>query len=282
MTLGVMLVVLFAALLHAVWNFLVKRSSDPYQGMCSVVLGHIPFALGAIIYNPVIHTSSLAYVICGAFLHTGYQFFLLNSYRFGELSQVYPVARGVAPLFVAVVSVSFLGVRYETFEIAALAIIGTGIMSFAYRGFRVRSERCYTSLILAVFTGAFIAAYSLVDGLGARKAGAALSYYSWVSIINAILFSVIVKRVRPGVIKASFLCYLPITLFGGAASYLAYALVVWAFTLAPIALVASLRDSSIIFAMLFGVFLLKERFDRFKVIATLVTLAGVALLRFGT
>lgn len=212
MTAEVMFVVLFAALLHAVWNFLVKRSSDPYQGMCSVILGHIPFALVAVIHNSIIPASSLVYVISGAFLHICYQFILLTSYRFEELCQVYPVARGVALLFVVAVSILFLGISCERFELAALALIGTGIMSFAYRGFRLRSDQWYTSIILVVITGGFIAAYSLVDGLGAREAGAALCYYSWVSIINAALFGVIGKKVRPRLIMAAFSRSLPIKL----------------------------------------------------------------------
>ena len=117
-------------------------------------------------------------------LHTGYQLFLLNSYRIGDLSQVYPLARGVAPLIVAGISVILLGINLSQFELAAIVTIGTGIMSLtlARRSDGMRNVRAAS---LAIITGGFIAAYSLVDGLGARQAGTALGFYSWLSIINA-------------------------------------------------------------------------------------------------
>ena len=131
----VIAIVLFAALLHAGWNFLVKLSDDPYQGMCAVVLGRVPYGLGVLIVFPFIPASASLYVVIGALLHVGYQLFLQHSYRFGDLSQVYPMARGSAPLIVALISVCFLNVRYEGFQIAALALIATRLISFAWRGF---------------------------------------------------------------------------------------------------------------------------------------------------
>lgn len=281
MSLNVIIVVLIAALLHATWNFLVKRSADTYQGMSSVVMGHIPFGIAALFIAPPISSSSVVYVVIGAILHTGYQLFLLNSYRLGDLSQVYPMARGGAPLIIAVISVLFLGVHYDSFEIAALLIIGTGVISLAFVGGLSKIDTGVTSSLLAGITGAFIAGYSLIDGLGAREAGTALGFYGWVTIINAIMFSLVIRSVRPGLVSQIFTRYLSATLFGGGASFLAYALVVWAFTQAPIALVASLRESSIIFASLLGVAVLKERFTLLKIIAIFLTLVGIGFLRLG-
>lgn len=281
MSASVIMIVLCAALLHATWNFLVKRSADPYQGMSSVVLGHIPFGLVALFFVPAVPSSALMYIASGAVLHTGYQLFLLNSYRFGDLSLVYPMARGGAPFIVALVSVLFLGVSYDRFEIAALVVIGVGIVSLAFTGGRSGGKNSSVSSILAIFTCCFIAAYSLVDGLGAREAGTSLGYYSWVTIINGVIFGAVMGRLRPGVVGEVFTRCLPITLLGGGASFLAYALVVWAFTQAPIALVTSLRETSIIFALFIGVFVLKERINYLKGIAVLLTLTGIGLLRLG-
>jgi drug/metabolite transporter (DMT)-like permease len=111
--LNVIGVVLLAALFHATWNFLVKRSNDPYQGMSAVVIGHIPFGLVAVLCSPSVAPSAWPYIIGGALLHTGYQVFLLNSYRYGDLSQVYPMARGSAPLITALVSIILLGEHYD-------------------------------------------------------------------------------------------------------------------------------------------------------------------------
>lgn len=282
MSLHVIVVVLLAALLHAAWNFLVKRSADTYQGMSSVVIGHAPFGFLALFFVPQIAPASLPYVAAGAILHTGYQIFLLNSYRLGDLSQVYPLARGGAPFIVAAISVLFLGVTYGGFEIAALFAIGAGIVSLAFTGRPLQAEGRYAPVLLALVTGGFIAGYTLVDGLGARAAGTAVGYYSWVTITNAVIFSLVIIKVRPGMVRSLFTTHLSVTLVGGGASYLAYALVVWSFTRAPIALVASLRETSIIFASLLGVFFLKERLGPLKICSIAVTLAGIICLRLGS
>ncbi len=280
MSLTVMIIVLCAALLHASWNFLVKRAEDKYLSMSAVVVGHIPFALVAVLWAPLPKASSLPFLITGALLHVGYQLFLLASYRFGDLSQVYPLARGVAPLLVAGVSVLALGLSLSTVELGAVALIGCGIMSLTLvrRADGLRNGRAG---VLAFFTGAFIASYSLVDGLGARAAATALGYYGWLSMINGIAFAVLMGRLRPGTVNRLIRGELRLALVCGGASFLAYALVTWAFTQAPIALVTALRETSIIFALLLGVFVLKERLDLTKALATLVTLLGVGLLRLG-
>jgi len=278
MPLIVMTVVLLAALLHASWNFLVKRTADKHLSMSAVVLGHTPFAAAVLLYAPLPRLQSLPYLITGAILHTGYQLFLLNSYRIGDLSQVYPLARGVAPLMVAGISYIFLGVDLSPVELAAIVTIGTGIMSLTVvrRSDGLRNARAAS---LAIATGGFIAAYSLVDGTGAREAGSAMGFYGWLSMVNACIFAAIMGINRPGLIKKAVFQKWRLALAGGGASFTAYALVIWAFTLAPIALVAALRETSIIFALLLGVFALKERLDLIKILATMLTLLGIGLLR---
>ncbi len=273
-----MFIVLLAALLHASWNFLVKSTDDKHLSMSAVVLGHAPFALAAVLFCPLPALKSLPYVLGGALLHVAYQFFLLASYRIGDLSQVYPLARGSAPLIVAGVSVVLLGVRLSYMELAAVTIIGTGIMSLsmARRSDGFRNGRAAS---LALATGGFIASYSLVDGLGARQAGTAFGFYGWLSLINMIIFVVIMRIARPGTVKRVICREWRFALAAGGASSLAYATVTWAFTVAPIPLVTALREISIVFALLLGVFVLKERLDLMKVIATIWTLLGIGLLR---
>ena len=278
MSLTVMTIVLIAALLHASWNYLVKQTEDKHLSMSAVVFGHIPFAGAALLCSPLPELNSLTYVIAGAVLHTGYQLFLLYSYRIGDLSQVYPLARGVAPLFVAGISVMLLGVNLSQFELVAIVTIGTGIMSLTLvrRSDGLRNSRATS---LAIITGGFIAAYSIVDGLGAREAGTALGFYSCLSILNAMIFTAFMRFIRPGLIKKVVSQNWRLAFSGGCASFTAYALVIWAFTLAPIALVTALRETSIIFALLLGVFVLKERLDLVKLIATMLTMLGVGMLR---
>jgi len=211
-------------------------------------------------------------------LHTGYQLFLLYSYRIGDLSQVYPLARGVAPIVVAVVSVVFLGTHLDQIELSAIAIIGSGIISLSLVR-RSDGLRNYKAAILAIVTGGFIAAYSLVDGLGARVATTALGFYGCLSILNAIIFTIIINFIKPGMVKIVAQENYKLALSSGGASFTAYALVIWAFTMAPIPVVTALRETSIIFALFLGVFVLKERLDLIKVFASMVTILGAGLLR---
>jgi len=273
-----MLVVLLAALLHSSWNFLVKREEDKLLSMAAVVIGHSPFAVLAIVYAPLPGEQSLPYLFGGALLHVGYQLFLLNSYRVGDLSQVYPLARGVAPILVAVVSVVLLGVNLSWLEMSAILTIGIGIISLTL----VRQsdgQRNIEATFLALLTGVFIAAYSLVDGLGAREAGTALGFYGWLSLINSVIFLLIIRAVKPGLIRTMVRKKWRLSLVGGGASFTAYAIVTWAFTIAPIALVTALRETSIIFTLLLGILFLKERLDTVKVFATVLTVSGVVALR---
>ncbi len=279
MSVTIMIIVLFAALLHATWNFLVKGGDDKFISMSAVVIGHAPFAAIALIFSPLPDVTAIPYLLAGVLLHLGYQLFLLTSYRIGDLTQVYPLARGAAPLIVAGVSVVFLGLHLSRLETAAIVVIATGIMSLTIvRGNNgLRNSRAAFS---ALMTGGFIASYSLVDGLGAREAGTALGYYGWLSVINALCFAFIMRVVQPGIVTRMVLQNRSLAMIGGGASFLAYALVTWSFTQAPIALVTAVRETSIIFALLLGVFVLKERLDLNKVLATLLTILGVGLLRF--
>ncbi len=278
MSVTVMIIVLVAALLHASWNFLVKQNKDKHLSMSAVVLGHTPFAVAALLYAPMPDVGSLPYLLLGASLHVGYQLFLLNSYRVGDLTQVYPLARGVAPLIVAGVSVIFLGIDFSWGELGGIIIIGTGIMSLALAGPKEGLVKGYAPS-LAIITGGFIAAYSLVDGLGAREAGTALGFYGWLSMINAFIFAAIMEITRPGLVRRVVFQHWRLSLVGGGASFSAYAMVTWAFTLAPIALVTALRETSIVFALMLGSFFLRERLDLPKLIAILFTMLGIVILR---
>ena len=279
MELIVFIAVIAAAVLHAVWNAVIKSSYDKHLGMTALVLGHAPIALIAVFIMPIPDAASWPFLAGGIVLHLGYQLFLLTSYRFGDLTQVYPIARGTAPMLVAGVSVVFLGVALSSSELLAILMIAIGVMSLSLVRQRdgLRNSR---AAMLAFTTGCFIAGYSLVDGLGARQAGTAIGFYAWLSLSNAIVFAVIMRIAKPGLIRRIHIDARPALILGGGASFIAYGLVIWAFTQAPIALVTALRETSVIFALLIGVFFLKEKLDLAKVVSTIVTLSGAILLRF--
>ena len=274
----VFIAVIGAALLHACWNALVKSGADKTLSMGAVIIGHLPIALLLLPFVPLPTTESLPYIFAGTVLHFGYQIFLLKSYQTGDLTQVYPIARGSAPLVVALVSVVFLGVHLEGLEILAIVIIGTGIISLAL----VRhsdGQRNKHAAMLALITGLFIAGYSLVDGLGARLAGTALGYYSWLSVANGFGMIAYLRLKSPETLRAMPTKGMRIMILGGGGSFIAYSIVTWAFTQAPIALVTALRETSIIFALLIGVFFLKERLNLIKLFSTFATMLGAILLR---
>lgn len=279
MSTTVILAVLLAAALHATWNAMAKGSADKTLSMAGVIIGHVPYALVTLCFVPLPAVESLPYLACGMVLHFGYQVFLLNSYKIGDLTQVYPIARGIAPLIVATVSVVFLKVELSGVEVLAVLTIGTGILSLGLvRG--QTGQRNPRAALLAVVTGCFIAGYSLVDGLGARQAGTALGFYSCLALANAVVFAIYLRWHAPGVMAQLPTKGLRVFVLGGFASFAAYSLVVWGFTQAPIALVTALRETSIIFALLIGVVFMKERLDLAKVVSTFLTLAGAVLLRF--
>ena len=279
MTTPVFIAVIAAALLHATWNALVKGGADKHLSMAAVVLGHLPPALLALIFVPSPAAESFVFILAGAALHVGYQLFLMHAYKVGDLTQVYPIARGSAPLVVAGISVAFLGVELSRIEIMGVVTIGIGLISMSLvrqaDGLRnVRAAR------LALVAGGFIAAYSLIDGYGARLAGTALGFYGWLALGNGLAFAAITAWREPGLLARIPADAGKEFLLGGSASFTAFALVIWSFTHAPIAVVAALRETSIVFALLIGVVFLKERLDLAKVVASMITLTGAIILRF--
>jgi drug/metabolite transporter (DMT)-like permease len=278
MTPTVFIAVIGAAVLHALWNAVAKGGADKRASVGAVVIGHAPLALAALCYAPMPSLASLPWLGAGMVLHFGYQLVLMRAYECGDLTQVYPIARGSAPLIVAVFSVVVLGVHLATAEMLAIVIIAIGILSLAAVR-RSDGQRNGRAAGLALLTGVFIASYSLVDGYGARIAGTSLGFYGWMAMGNVVLMTVYLAVRSPGTLGRIARDGRMTCVVGGAASFAAYALVTWAFTQAPIALVTALRETSVVFALLIGVFCLKERLDLAKALATAATLIGAVLLR---
>ena len=279
MTTGVFVAVLAAAALHAMWNALVKGAGDKDVAMLMMVAGQGVAAAVVLCVVPAPAPQSWPYIALAVALHTGYQIFLVAAYRIGDLTQVYPIARGSAPLMVAAISVLVLDVVLSAAETAAVVLIALGIVSLALVR-RTDGDRNGRAVILALVTGCFITAYSLADGLGARAAGTALGFFGWAALLNTLAFAAYTALTRRGAYRAVTRTAILTGLVSGPASFAAYAIVVWAFTQAPIALVTALRETSIVFSLLIGVFVLRERLDLLKVASTATTLAGVGLLRF--
>ncbi len=270
--------VLLAALLHAGWNAIVKGGTRKHVSMAAVVIGHLPLALLALSLAPAPAAESWAWIGIGIALHAGYQFFLLFAYQAGDFSQVYPLARGSAPLIVTLVSVLALGAVLSGAELTGVLLIAAGILSLTLvRGADgLRNPR---AVGLALTTGLFTAGYTLADGIGARLSGSPFGFFAWIAVGNAVTFSAYMAWRHPADLmslpRKAGLTFL----VGGSASFSAFAIAVWAFTKAPIALVAALRETSIVFALLIGVLVFGERLGPVKLGAVALTLGGAALMR---
>lgn len=267
--------VMLAALLHAGWNALVKTCRDTHLAMTAVVLGQLTLALPVLAIVPWPARESWAWLGCGLGLHLGYQLFLLTAYRIGDLGQVYPLARGSAPLVVTFVSVLFLGERLAPLEILGVGVIAAGILGLGIE--RGGADR--RAVFFALGTGMFIAAFTLVDGIGARLSGSPVGYFAVNCLGNAALFGALVETLRAGTLGRLRAEGLRPLLLGGPAAFVAYAITLWAFTQAPIALVAALRETSIAFALAIGVIVIGETAGRGRILAAGTTLAGAILLR---
>jgi len=279
MDLNVFIAVIFAAFLHATWNGMVKSHEDKYVAVASIVLGHVPASLIIIYFMPLPTLESLPYIITSAFIHQGYQWFLLTAYRYGDYTKVYPIARGSGPVIVTIVSLLFLGVILGMYELIGIVIVSIGILSLSFQNSKALRNK--KAIFFALLTGLFIGLYSMIDGYGARVSMSPLSYIGFSFILNALMFPFFLKFMdQPNITKRVFNKAKSLFIIGGTFSYIVYAIVVWGFTKAPIPLVSTLRETSIIFALLIGTFFLKERFTILKSISIFTIFVGVIFLKF--
>ena len=186
MDLNVFIAVIFAAFLHATWNGMVKSHEDKYVAVASIVLGHVPASLIIIYFMPLPTLESLPYIITSAFIHQGYQWFLLTAYRYGDYTKVYPIARGSGPVIVTIVSSLFLGVILSGYELIGIVIVSIGILSLSFQNSKALRNK--KAIFFALLTGLFIGLYSMIDGYGARVSMSPLSYIGFSFILNALMF----------------------------------------------------------------------------------------------
>ena len=274
----IFLLVLFSAVLHAIWNSMASKYKDKNVSIPAIVYGHVPACIVAVIILPMPSVESFPYIILSAFIHQGYQNFLLTAYQTGKFTTVYPVARGFGPLVATVISIVFLGVYLKIFTLLSILLISIGVI---FIGLFSRSVlKNYKILYTSLATGVFIGIYSVVDGYGARLSMSAISYMSWVFIFSALFFPVVLKfRKQKNILRKTLTEGKFVFWIGGFFSYVAYVITVWAFTKAPIPMVSALRESSIIFAIFIGYFYLKEKISLYKIVSILLIFAGVIGLK---
>jgi drug/metabolite transporter (DMT)-like permease len=279
MTPFVTIVVLIAALCHASWNAIIRLRGDKLASMGMLVAACGLLALPGLFFFPILPRAAWPFVITSAVVHLGYNTFLALAYHHGELSKVYPLVRGSAPLTTLIVSLLFLNEAVDTMSAVGIVIVGVGIMALALdRGWRVLIASPH-AILYAGATSLCITAYTLSDGLGARLADNAHQYVVWLFVLDMFPTVVAVLLIRRRAFFAAIGENWVAGLLGGALSLAAYWIVIWAFTVAPIPIVAALRETSILFALLIGMIWLGERVTPIRGASILLVLAGLAVMR---
>lgn len=275
----VFVAVLVAAACHAGWNALLKLDLDPIVAtvLLAVASSFVVTPFAFVVGLP--HTPAWPYLIASAIIHIGYFLALAEAYRSGDLGQVYPIARGSAPLLTAVLATVLIGERLGLYAWAGIVMLTAGILLLAARGGRQGRRFDARSVAFALLTSLTITAYTLVDGIGARLAGSAAAYAVWLFLLNgAAMAAWGFARMGPR-LAADLRANWPMALVGATLSTAAYTIAIWAMTVAPIALVGALRETSVLFATLLSTLLLREPWLAARVAATCMVLAGALLLR---
>jgi len=270
--------VLVAALLHAAWNAMVKVGHDRLVvlAVANATGVAISLALSPFVSLPL--PASWPFLLGSVGLHTGYYFFLIRAYRVGDLSHVYPMARGLSPMLVALLAAVFAHEIPSPWAVVGVVLACAGIISLAFEsGPPWRGDA--RPVIYALGTAVFIAAYTLMDGMGVRRAGDPLSYIVWLMLLDGIpiiSFTIYVRRYH---LVASFGGTWRAGCTTGVMQFAAYALIIWAMSLGAMASVSALRETSVIFAAIIGAVVLKERVGGLRIAAAILVVLGIVLMR---
>jgi drug/metabolite transporter (DMT)-like permease len=277
----VFLAVLFAALCHAGWNASIKRTLDPLATTVLIAIGAGLVALPGIAFTGWPALPAWPWLIASVIIHLFYFAGLIESYRAGDMGQVYPIARGAAPLMTATITTMFVGERLGTYGWTGIVLLAAGVLLLSLRGGRDLAKLDLQAVGYAFFTAVTVCAYSVVDGVGARLAGPGMATaYSTVLFVGIAPVIVAYAWVRRGVsVFPAMMPFWKIGLGGGALAVISYSIAIWAMTLAPIAIVAALRETSVLFGAIIAVAILKEPLRLARIVAALMIVLGLVFLR---
>jgi len=278
MNINVFIAVMLAAILHSAWNGMVKKHKDKAISVSAIVFGHVPMAVVVMFFVPLPTIESIPYIIMSAIIHQGYQWYLISAYKFGDLTKVYPIARGTGPVIATLISIGLLGVLISKFQIISIVLISFGVVLLGLLS--ESSLKNKKATFYALTTGLFIGFYSLIDGYGARISLTPLSFIGWSFLLNALIFPFTLRFMNYSNVFGRVMKEAKhIFWFGGTISYIVYAIIVWSFTKAPIPLVGALRESGIIFSIIIGMLFLNEKISIYKIISVILIFIGVVGLK---
>jgi phosphonate utilization associated putative membrane protein len=276
---AVVAAVLLGALLHAGWNAMVKSSSDKLLDTAVIHLMGSFVALPLLLLAGLPARASWPFIAASTVIHTGYYMALAGAYRHGELGLTYPLMRGTAPLLVALSATFTLGESLSPLSWVGVLGVSCGVLALGLSRHAMDSPR---AVGFALINAVVIAVYTVIDALGARASGNALQYVVTLFVFDGWPFALLVLA-RRGMPRAWPYARrrAPLALLGASASLGSYGIALWAMTRAPVATVAALRETSVLFAALIGTWLLKEAFSVRRAVGTAAILAGVMALRLG-
>jgi len=274
----VALAVLGAALLHAGWNAFLKSGADKQLDAIGIAVGSGTVALVVAPFMGVPDAASWPWIAASAIVHIAYFRLLASAYQWGDLSFSYPIMRGGGPLVVTVAGVVAFGEVLPWAETLGVLLISAGILAFATHTARDPAAQ-RKSLWFALANAAVIAAYTLIDAKGARLSGAPVAYALWFFVANGLVMLALGCLERGLAAPRHLLRRWRLTFVGGAGAVIAYGTALWAMTQAPVALVAALRETSVVFAATLGAIFLREPFTTRRIAATLIVLVGLLALR---
>jgi drug/metabolite transporter (DMT)-like permease len=276
---SVLLAVLLGALLHASWNLLVKLGRNTHTAAANVFIGSGALAAVALPFLPFPAPASWPYLAVSVLAELVYGVLLAKAYRTEDLSHAYPLMRGTAPMLVAFGSLALAGEHLSGLGWTGVSLISGGILLLVFDAhFRGRSA---ASTRFAMLTAVVIATYTTVDGVGVRVAGNAISYAFWNFFLTGAPW-LMWSALRGGVDRwAQRRRQLPAAIVGGACSLGSYAIALWAMTRAPVAAVAAIRETSIVFGMVLGALVLHERVTLIRTLAAVAVTVGVWVMRAG-
>jgi drug/metabolite transporter (DMT)-like permease len=271
----VLAAVLGAALLHAAWNAAIKAEPDKLLAAVAVTLGAGLLAAAALLFLPAPAAASWPFIAASSVLQVVYYLLLAATYRDADISHAYPLMRGTAPVLVALANSGNEALHLP--QLVAVALVCAGGAVICAGGGGLKSSR--RTLVLALLTALVIACYTLVDGLGVRRSGAPAAYTAWLFLLSGIGVPLACRgRVR-GRLSAYLGARPLLVLGGGAACAASYGVALWAMTLAPIAVVAALRETSIVFAAVIAALVLRERVGPARIAGAVLIAGGAVVLR---
>lgn len=270
---------LAAAALHAGWNAILKIKLEPFLAMVLINFCASIITLPLLFYTGLPRAEAWPWLIASVLIHVGYYIALTEAYRRADMSQVYPIARGSAPLMTAAVSILFLGESVSLLGLGGILVLGFGIVVMSMKSARDATHMDRKALGFAGLTAITICAYTLSDGTGARVSGDALAYIAALFVADGLFFTLIAWFMRGGAGLRPIFGFWGPGMAGGAMSAGAYGIAIWAMTVAPIALVAAVRETSVLFAAAIAILILKEPLVANRVVAAVLIVAGLVMIR---